>query len=269
MSNVLTLKKGLMAAVCVGGLTLTACASSQTSGSRYGSVYDYESGGDCGNACGAVVTPPVSSSRYGSDTVIGGQAVSPGVVYADCSVVGGMNCGQPAPQPVPVYTQPAPTYTQPAPVYTPPAYTGPVSCPAGTTPNGDGTCMQQGGDYGYTPSTPAYSDPAPVYTAPTQSYSAPVACPAGTTPNGDGTCMEGSGYDFSSSSSSSSSSTYSSSQSGQMGDCPSGTTRANDGSCMMSENSNTNVVIYGSDNNDGYQAPTDYQAPKTYLPYRK
>jgi len=253
MSNVLTIKKGLMAAVCVGGLTLTACASSQTSNSRYGSVYDYESGGDCGNECAAVVTPPVTSSRYGSDTVIGGQPVSPGAVYADCSVVSGMNCNtQPVQQPVQIYNQPAP-----APVYTQsvqtPAYTGPVSCPAGTAPNGDGTCMQSG-DYGYSSST------TQGYTAPTQGYSEPAACPAGTTPNGDGTCMEGSGYDYSSSTISSSS---------EMGDCPTGTTRAGNGSCMMSEGTDSSVVIYGSGSNTGYQAPTDYKAPTTYLPYRK
>jgi len=241
MSNGLNLKTALMAAVCVGGLTLTACASSQTSGSRYGSVYDYESGGDCGsNACGAVVTPPVASTRYGSETVIGGQPVSPGVVYADCSVVGGMNCPQPAPQPVPVYT-PAP-----APTYTPPAYSGPVECPAGTTPNGDGTCMQ-GGDYGYTSSTTTTVAP---------SYAEPVSCPSGTTPNGDGTCMQGSGYSFSSSSS-----VTTTSSSGQMGDCPTGTSRTNDGTCMMSD---SNVTIY-----DGYQPPAEYEAPKTYRPYRK
>ena len=43
MSGTLILKNGLLAAACVAGLTLTACASSgQSSSSRYGDVYEYE-----------------------------------------------------------------------------------------------------------------------------------------------------------------------------------------------------------------------------------
>jgi len=240
MSKNLIFKNGLLIGACVAGLTLSACASSQ-GGGRYGGVYDYESGGDCntGASCGAVVAPPVVDSRYGSaQTVIGGQPVSPGVVYTDCSQFGGMNCG--APQ---VYTPPVAQYPAPA---------MPISCPTGTTPSGDGSCMQTGGGYNYN-----YSS-----TVTTPSYNAgPVDCPAGTTPNGDGTCMQsGGGYDFTTTTS-----THAhSSSSGQMADCPAGTTPNGDGTCMEG----TGVEIYGNDNT-GYTPPTTYTPPPTYLPIRK
>ncbi|HHL43079.1 MAG TPA: hypothetical protein ENJ42_05630 [Hellea balneolensis] len=246
MSGISILKSSLVAASCLAGLTLTACASGASS-SRYGSVYDYESGGNCNSGpCGAVVTPPVSGSRYGTPTtVIGGQPVAPGVVYANCSQVSGMNCGvAPAPAPVPM-PAPAPTYTG-----------GPVSCPAGTTPNGDGTCMMSGST-GYTSSTSTYSGPTTSYSGET------LPCPAGTTPNGDGTCMQSSsGY---TSSYSSSSSSVVTSSSGDMADCPTGTTRAGDGTCMMS--SGGNVEIYSG--SSGYTPPSTYTPPTSYLPIRK
>ena len=283
MSGTIILKNGLMAAVCVAGLTLTACASSNGayghSNSRYGSVYDYESGGNCNaGPCGAAVAAPVVASRYGSaETVIGGQAVSPGVVYADCSVVGGMNCNQPAPmytqQPAPVYT-PAPTYAQTA-----PSYGAPVACPAGTTPNGDGTCMESSMPYGGSPpsmrQTQAYSGSPPSmsqsYSA--QSYGGETApCPSGTTPNGDGTCMEGGGgsiaYSGSPPSMSQSySATTSQSYSGEMADCPAGTTPNGDGTCMEGTGSTGTVEIYG--NSGGYQQTPTYNPPVDYLPIRK
>ena len=181
-------KSTLIIGASVAGLTLSACASGGASGSsRYGSVYDYESGGGaCGApSCGVVVAQP-----------------APAPVY-------------PAPTPAPVYQAPTPA----------PAYSGPVSCPAGTTPNGDGSCMMSGSvDSGsYTPysgstttsSAPAecpsgttpngdgscmMNDSSSVYTgSSTTSSSSPVYsgssssqmadCPSGTVPNGDGSCM--------------------------------------------------------------------------------
>ena len=49
--------------------------------------------------------------------------------------------------PAPTYTAPAPTYVEPAPTYTAPTYSAPVQtadCPAGTTAQSDGTCLQSG-----------------------------------------------------------------------------------------------------------------------------
>ena len=152
MSRSLVFKNGLLAAACVAGLTLTACASNGSS-TRYGGgthsagTYDYESGNCGGNACGAV------DSRYGAvdsgyqGQVIGGQTLrTDTVVYADCSQIGGMNCAQ---QPT-LYSAPTQTYSQQS-YQTQSA--APAECPAGTTPNGDGTCMQGGGTSAYTGGT--------------------------------------------------------------------------------------------------------------------
>ena len=210
-----------------------------------------------------------------SNQTIGGQAVSPGVVYADCSTVGGMNCNQQQ-----VYTPPATTYQ--APTYSAPVNTGPVACPSGTTPAGDGTCMQSSGSYDYsstTTATPSYSSGTSYSSGSSYSSGASYGgetadCPAGTTATGDGTCMEsgGSSYDFSSTTTSSSSSysgsSYtgsSSSYSGERADCPAGTTATGDGTCMEGTGS-TNVEIY---NNTGYTPPSTYTPPVDYLPIRK
>ncbi len=244
MSNALILKNGLLAVTCIAGLTLTACASGQNGSSRYGSVYDYESGGNACQAgpCGPAVAAPV----YGGQQVIGGQTVSPGVVYTDCSAVSGMNCNP----------QPAQTYTQPTPAYTPPAttYGNPVACPSGTTPNGDGSCMETGGGYDYSTTT---------VTTPSYSSGERVPCPSGTTAAGDGSCMQsGSTYDFSSTTTS----TYtgSSGYTGEAMPCPAGTTPNGDGTCMEG----AGVTIYNN-TNTGYVPPATYTPPITYLPIRK
>ncbi|HHI89270.1 MAG TPA: hypothetical protein ENK01_04875 [Hellea balneolensis] len=222
-------KSTLISGACVAGLTLSACASGGAGGSsRYGSVYDYESGGSCGGtpACGAVIA-------------------------------------QPAPVPAPVYQAPAPA---PAPVYQAPSqsYSGPVSCPAGTTPAGDGTCLQSG-----SVSSGSYTDYGTTTT--TTTSGAPAACPAGTTPNGDGSCMMTSDtglYSGSSSTTSSSGTVYSGTSSSQMADCPAGTTPNGDGSCMMTSGTQPTVTIYDQ-HTTGYEAPPVDYVPPTYQPIRK
>ncbi len=230
MSGTLILKNGLLAAACVAGLTLTACASGQSSSSRYGSVYDYESGGNSctGPSCGVVTQP------YAGPT-IGGQPISPGVVYANCGAVSGMNCNQ----------------QQNVEIYSPPVNPAPIACPTGTTSAGNGTCMQSGNAYGYTSTTTT-----------TNYAGGEIAdCPAGTVSNGDGTCMQsGSSYDFESTTSVYSGTSYS----GETADCPAGTTATGNGTCM--EVSGGNVEIY---NNTGYTPPSTYTPPTTYLPIRK
>jgi len=215
------LRSSMIVGTSVVALTLGACASSGGNGSRYGNVYDYESGGNCkaGASCGAVVTPPVES-RYGSTTVIGGQPVSPGVVYTDCSNVAAMGCGAPAPTPVaqPVYTSPPSMRQTPRVEYTSPpsmSYSGAaVSCPVNTTPAGDGTCM-----------------------------------------------MTGSGSYTSSTTTTSSSGWSGSTTSGGTVDCPANTTRANDGTCMMNSGTSPSVTIYPTTPVPGYIPPVDYTAP--------
>lgn len=282
MSGTLILKNSILAVTCVAGLTLTACASSgsQSSSSRYGSVYDYESGGNgCDTtSCGAVAQPyaggqQMSGGQYMGGTqhmsggqMIGGQAVSPGVVYADCSVVSDMNCnGQ---QPTQVYTQPATTGSDYGYSHSTMSSTTPAQCPTGTTPANDGTCMQSdSSSYGYS-STPTY--PSTGYsstTTSTHTSGGAVPCPTGTTAAGDGTCMASGSYGYSSSTTNSTysgtTSSYGSTSAGTA-NCPTGTTSQGDGTCM--ESSST----YGSSSTTtGYTAPTTYTPPTSYLPIRK
>jgi len=65
MSTTKLFRAGLIATVGVAGLTLTANAQS-----RYGNVYDYESGRNCGQACvPAPAATPTTASRYGAPVV--------------------------------------------------------------------------------------------------------------------------------------------------------------------------------------------------------
>ena len=268
MSGISMLKSGLVLSTCVAGLTLSACASSHGSNSRYG-VSEYESGGNCTtNPCGPTVGAPVVDSRYGS---VGGQTVhTENVVYADCTQYGTPGCA-PAVAPAPVYTAPAQTYSAPTQTYSAPVttqYAGPINCPAGTKDAGDGTCMQTSSSSTYTGSTYSGSTsyPSTSYSSTTSSSSynaGPVSCPAGTKDAGDGTCMMSSGSSLSSSgtiSSSSSSYTgssaviYDNSSATQYADCPAGSVRSTSGSCTVS---------------GGYAPSTTYTPPTTYLPIRK
>jgi len=63
----------------------------------------------------------------------------------------------------------------------------PADCPAGTTLQSDGSCLER--TMSYTAPSPRYSAPAPVISQP---YVAPqmADCPAGTTKQSDGTCLE-------------------------------------------------------------------------------
>ena len=279
MSTNTTLKSSAIAVVTLAGLSITVAANAQSS--RYGNVYDYESGRNCGQACAA----PAPQARYGHTTT---HTVAPAPVYVDCSVTG--TC---APQPTTVYTQPAPVQYQATTTYAAPSYTqAPVSCPAGTTAQPDGTCLQS--------SASSYSSSS-TYTAPTTSYgsgssystttTAPANCPAGTTAQSDGTCMQGSSYSSTTSSYDSdtsysapttsygSGSSYSST-SAAPANCPAGTTAQSDGTCMQGGSSATysgsTVELYTGDattsssstSSYGYTSDGGYAATD-YLPIRK
>lgn len=296
MSTTKLFRAGLIATVGVAGLTLTANAQS-----RYGNVYDYESGRNCGQAC--VPAAPVSApatSRYGAP-VVAAPTYNPAPVYVDC-----VQAGTCAPRPSVVYTQPAaapvytqPAYTAPAQTYTPaPTYTQSVqmeaaNCPAGTTAQSDGTCMQSGSTSSYSSST-TYSAPTTSYAAPSMSME-PVNCPSGTTAQADGTCMQtGSSY---SSSTTYSGSTYSeptpsyssatsysapSSYSSEPVNCPAGTTAQADGTCMQGGSSafaGSSIELYTGDaasSTQSYTPSTTYgygadgsYGSSDYLPIRK
>ena len=115
MSTTKLFRAGLFATVGVAGLTLAANAQS-----RYGNIYDYESGRNCGQACAAPAAAP-TTSRYGAPVVAAptyapAPVYNPAPVYIDC-----VQAGTCAPQAATVYTQPTQTYT--APTYTAPTYT--------------------------------------------------------------------------------------------------------------------------------------------------
>ena len=292
MSTTNFIRAGLIATVGVAGLTLTANAQS-----RYGNVYDYESGKNCGQACvPAAPMTPAASTRYGAPVVAAptynqAPVYNPAPVYVDC-----VQAGTCAPQAATVYTQPAPVYSQPAytqPTYSQQTYTqsaqmAPANCPAGTTAQSDGTCMQ-GSSYSsgstYSSGT-TYSAPTTSYSAPTMSME-PVNCPSGTTAQSDGTCMQtGSSYSSGSTYSSGTTSSYSSgsysapsSMSMEPVNCPSGTTAQSDGTCMQGGSNayaGTSVELYTGDASTttnttpsyGYGSDGSYGS-SDYLPIRK
>jgi hypothetical protein len=295
--------KSAFAVVATAGLTLTAYAGNNSS--RYGgpSVYDYESGGQCSSA--ACAQGAYAGGRYGASH--GGQhtqtaptvsryggtcgasmgnncvqpqpysyqqsmPVSPGVVYVDCATMG--TC---APQQsVQTYQAPTTSYAQ---SYSTQSYSAPMAqaadCPAGTTMQSDGTCMQSS----YS-STPSYSS-ATTYSS-TSSYGGEtVPCPAGTSKQSDGSCMQ-TGSSFGSSTSYSGGSSYSSASSygssSAPANCPAGTTAQSDGTCMqggsVSSYAGGTATIYSGDATTststygGYTSDGSYTA-NSYLPIRK
>ncbi len=268
------------AITALSALAFAAMASTANAQSRYADVYDYERGQNCGQACVPAAPVATTSSRYGSTvTTAPAMQVAPGPVYVDCTQLG--TC---APQAATVYTAPVQQYQAPAPTYSTQSYTqtstysaAPVNCPAGTTAQPDGTCLQ--GSMGSVGSTTSSSM---TVTLPTNyGTTESVPCPAGTTKQPDGTCMQGGGS--SSWSSSSTTSSYGSSNSYSTStysaapvNCPAGTTAQPDGTCMQGGSgsyTNSTVEIYTGDAQTtgpvyGYQNTGSYTA-SDYLPIRK
>jgi len=206
MSTTKLFRAGLIATIGVAGLTLEANAQS-----RYGDIYDYESGRNCGQACvpAAPVAAAPTTARYGAP-IVAAPTYNPAPVYVDCVQAG--TCAPAAP--AVVYSQPtsfssSTTYSEPTTSYSsgttysaPSTSMEPVSCPAGTTAQADGTCMQTGSSFSssttYSAPTTSYSS-GTTWSAPSTSME-PVNCPAGTTAQADGTCMQGGSTSFAGSS---------------------------------------------------------------------
>ena len=223
----------------LGAVSFAAVATSAQAQSRYGDIMAYEGGAtNCApSACATGTT--VEASRYGSvETVQPAYNAAP--VMVDCSVMGAACGPQVVAQPTTVYTQPVQqSYTQSyAQTYT----ASPVDCPAGTTMQPDGTCMQSGSSYSTTTTTQTYTPSAPVMTA---------NCPAGTTMQPDGTCLQGSGG-----MSITTTQTYTPPSTTMMVDCPAGTTKQADGTCAQTS------TTYGYDASPVYGADV-------YRPIRK
>ena len=207
MSTKTFFRAGLLATVGTATAAMTLTANAQ---SRYGNINEYESSRQCAPSNCAAPMATTHSSRYGAAVAapapvyVPAPAYNPAPVYVDCAMTG--TC---APQARTVYTQPAaPSYTQsysaPATSYSAPATTysapatsnnsysqAPANCPAGTTAQSDGTCMQSSSSSSVGSTYSSGSS----YSAPSSSYatttSAPANCPAGTTAQPDGTCMQG------------------------------------------------------------------------------
>ena len=234
-------------------------------------------------APGFVPAPPVLS---GPQYINSGQFISGPVV------------------PVTTYSQPAPTYTtvyRPAPVVRPTVVqrtirieqmptvraervvTESAPCPAGTTTQADGSCLQAeriaaAPSYSYSASSGISTyEPAPV-TAPLFTPApAPVEmalCPAGTTPSGDGTCMQAStsyaAPAYVTPSYTPAPSTYApapvvtqSYSAPEMAPCPAGTTQQSDGSCMQSGSSYSAPMLAGP----SYTVPDTVVMPKAQYCY--
>ena len=286
MSTNTIIKGSAVAAMTFAAMAVSASANAQSA--RYGNVFDYERGQSCGQACVAPAQhSQQGSTRYGATTTYSAPVQS-APVYVDCRQMG--TC---APQPTTVYTQPAPVQYQAAPAYSAPApmvAQAPANCPAGTTAQSDGTCMQS--SYG---STSTYSAPTTSYgssSSYSSTYSAPATmpadCPAGTTAQSDGTCMQGSSFGATTSYSaptlpgtydSFSSSSYSAASSAPA-NCPAGTTAQSDGTCMeggsTSSFTGSSVELYTGDattsssttSSYGYTSDGSYAATD-YLPIRK
>lgn len=168
-----------IAAISTLAFTATA-ASANPQDSRYGDIYDYESGQSCGQAC---IAPP-AQQPVRAPAYVPPQPVSGPPIYVDCSVMG--SC---APQASTVYTQPQTGYSENYSQHT--TYSSaPLNCPAGTTPQADGTCLQ-GSSH-----SSSYSSSTNSSYSGTMSYSADIHCPAGTVKQADGTCLQSSDYDI-------------------------------------------------------------------------
>ena len=149
----------------------------------------------------------------------------------------------PAPAPIRTYSEPryeAPTY---------------ADCPAGTTQQSDGTCLER---------SVSYAAPAPIVSQP---YIAPqiADCPSGTTQQSDGTCLEAGSFSNSafSTSSTSSYSGSSFSSSSTVASCPTGTQKQSDGTCLSSAVSSY-APSYSSSVATTTSAQTSYRAPSVY-----
>ncbi len=191
MGTNVIIRNGLIAAIGVTGLTLSACATNSASG-RYASVYDYESGGNCNNTACA----PVAAPAYVEPVTLPAPVpVSTGVVYADCGTVDYMSCETNTYTPPAMAECPAGSVMSSNGTCVSSSYTSShttsyssssttAECPAGTTKQPDGTCLQ-GGSSSYTSTTTSYTSGG---------TTTATVCPAGTTMQADGTCMQSSSY---------------------------------------------------------------------------
>lgn len=197
MSTKQIIRSGLMGSAAIAALGLTACANSNAQTNRYGAGthYDYESAQSCGSSCTTGITTPtyrpapkVHKTHYGYEGVpckTSCGAVSSGVISSGYPTI---TTGSTHVTTSHIST---PTYTQET-----------APCPAGTTSQPDGTCMQGGSHVSsYTGSTSytggsSYSSGS--HSSGYTSSGGVANCPSGTTMQPDGTCLQRGGSSYSS-----------------------------------------------------------------------
>lgn len=284
-----------------------------TGGFAHGGGYGYGSGygpGYGGVPYGAGL--PSAPTPYGPTFVHSGQYISGPVIPVT-------RYSAPRVQPLPILSQPSTVYTapvssgltiaapnvslagppirstvvrrtvsvEPAPIVRAERYTDPVmaDCPAGTTPQADGTCLEPTVTRMISrPITaPPVRRPIPSYTRPviSEPYTPPqmADCPAGTTKQSDGTCLERSYTSMPATltippimvTNPASSSTYSYSSSSSYSApaaCPAGTSKQSDGTCLSHATTSYTPSYSSSSVSTSYRVPaptTSYQVPDTVV----
>jgi hypothetical protein len=197
MSTKQIFRSGLMATAGLATLGLTACVNSHASSARYGASthYDYE-GVTCGSACGVSTAPTyhASAATYQAPATTYHATPSFSATHYDYE---GKPCS----------TGCAPSYgtgvissgvvsSHTSHISTPTYGTETAPCPAGTTSQPDGTCLQGGSYSHYSSGSTISSGSSYSSTYSSGSLSGSVAeCPAGTTAQPDGSCLQhGGGY---------------------------------------------------------------------------
>lgn len=298
MSTKQIIRSGLMGSVAFAALGLTACANSHAQSTRYGGEthYDYESAHSCGSSCTTGHTAPTPTYRPAPQaprTHYGYEGVP---CNTACGATTGVSSG---------FTTVAPSY----PTVTTPSYptisttTSSVSttgyaqetapCPAGTSAQPDGSCMQSSGYTAGSSFTTGSSSTlgsssytsGSTYTGGSSfssggySTSGGVAeCPAGTTTQPDGSCLQRSGSSYSSHTSSSTyaapvTSTYSSSYSSPSTSTYSSTYASPSPSVHTIPAPTTSTSVYTGDavtsTYGGYATSGSNYSSSDYLPIRK
>ena len=215
MAKLLTPRVFALPALLLSGLSLSACSLQGNSyESRYAGAncdlvqaqncagYGAEYGAYGGQSYESYGSQSIAKSRYGTAYSV--------TSYEQYAYAPQPMMLRPAPTPAPfVYQQPsyeAPAYN--VELYNPITTTSaaPADCPAGTTAQADGTCLQ-GSSLSYSSAAITTSSS---YSGGYMTSETTANCPAGTTAQSDGTCLQGASSSLSFSSSNYTSPSYSS-----------------------------------------------------------
>jgi len=92
MSTNTIIKGSAVAAMTFAAMAISASANAQNA--RYGNVYDYERGQNCGNACTAPAQQAhQGSTRYGSTTLCSDNKLQQLYIFSSCLYAGRLSSG--------------------------------------------------------------------------------------------------------------------------------------------------------------------------------